>query len=66
MHFSIVYIDLGMLTFYYFFEKRSFPHENDDEKSKNETIVYLKVRFLKIVVFKTIVFQNNRRFVNNR
>ena len=65
-----VSLDLGMFTFYFF--KRSFPYENDDEKS----IVFLKVRFLKNVVFRTIVLKNdsfqnnrfykNRRFVNDR
>ena len=47
---------------HFFLKKRSFRYENDDEKSK--TIVF-KVRFLKMVVFKTIVF-SHRRFVNDR
>ena len=36
-------------------KKRSFRYENDDEKTKNETIVYKNNRFLKV-----------SRFVNDR
>ena len=58
-----------MLTFSFFFEKRSFCNENDDKKTKTKRS--LLVRVLKTVVFKTIVFQNDRfykarRFVNDR
>ena len=35
-----------------FFEKQSFRHENDDEKTKNETIVFKNDRFLKKFIFK--------------
>ena len=42
-------LQLGMLTFSFFFEKRSFLYENDDE-----TIVFSKSSFFKMVVFKTI------------
>ena len=34
-----------------FFEKRSFRYENDDEKSKNETIPFHGNRFKKMVRF---------------
>ena len=39
LNFEITYIParyLGMLTFSFFFEKRSFRYENDDEKSKTK------------------------------
>ena len=42
--------------------------ENDDEKTKNETIVFERNRFSKTVVLKTIVFKDDcffRRFVND-
>ena len=40
----ILYIHLGMDRFNFFF-KRSFRYENDDEKTKNETIVFKNDRF---------------------
>ena len=40
-----------------FFENRSFRYENDDEKSKNETITF-KNRFLKVRLSLTIVNDN--------
>ena len=48
-------VEVGMLT-YSFFWKTIFRFENDNEKSKTKrsflkTIVFLKVRFLKMVVF---------------
>ena len=50
---------LGMDRFNFFF-KRSFRYENDDEKTKNETIVFfMKIVFKKMVVFKTIVFKKD-------
>ena len=54
-----------MLTFSFFFEKRSFRYENDDEKSKTKqsflkAIFFQKVWFFKIVVFKAIVLKNDR------
>ena len=51
---------IGMLTFSFFFEKRSFRYENDDEKSKTKRSFFQKVRFLKMVVFKTIILKNDR------
>ena len=44
-----------------FFVKRSFRYENDDEKTKNETIlfnnnIYFFKSFVKTVVFKLIGF----------
>ena len=53
-------LNKGMLTFSFFFEKRSFRYENDDEKSKTKRSFFQKVRFLKMVVFKTIVLKNDR------
>ena len=53
-------LNKGMLTFSFFFEKRSFRYENDDEKSKTKRSFFQKVRFLKMVVFKTIILKNDR------
>ena len=41
---------------FHFFKKRSFCFENDEEKTKNETIVFINDR-----IFKNI-FILNRRF----
>jgi len=48
-------------AFYFFFAKRSFRYENDDEKTKNDTIlfnnnIYFLKSFVKTVVFKSIGF----------
>ena len=40
------------MDYFNFFEKRSFRYENDDEKSKNGTIVLQKKSFLKNGSFK--------------
>ena len=37
---------------FHFFLKRSLRYENDDEKTKNETIVFKNNRFLMEIVFK--------------
>ena len=42
---------LGMDRFHFFF-KRSFRYENDEEKTKNETIVFKNDRFLMEIVLK--------------
>ena len=51
-----------------FLKKRLIRFENDDEKTKNETIVFERNRFSKTVVLKTIAFKDDcffRRFVND-
>ena len=56
---------------FHFFLKRSFRYENDDEKTKNETIVFKNDRFLIEIVLKKrsfskrsflrmILFKNDR------
>ena len=51
---------------FYFFFKRSFRYENDNEKNENETIVLKTIVFFMEIVLKkwsflkTIVFNNNR------
>ena len=44
-----------------FFLKRSFRYENDDEKTKNETIVLKTIVYKKLVVSLTIVNEERRR-----
>ena len=44
-------------SFSFFFFKRSFRYENDDEKTKNET-----TNFLKTIVFENDRFENDRFF----
>ena len=48
---------------HFHFFKRLIRFENDDEKTKNETIVFERNRFSKTVVLKTIVFKNDCFFV---
>ena len=46
----------GMLTFSFFLKNDHFVIKKGDEKSKTKRSFFLKVSFLKMVVFKTIVF----------
>ena len=58
--------DIGRDGSFNFFLKRSFRYENDDEKTKNETIVFKNDRFLIEIVFENNRFEKVSRFVNDR
>ena len=58
---------IGLLTFSFFFLKRSFRYENDDENRKTKrSFLKTTVFFLKSSFFKHCRFKKAPRFVNDR